>query len=240
VTEIGPDAQFERSSLAELAATRGAIAALRAARAGRGRWSCGSRARRAAADGSLETLSAADSDERVPALRVTEALRRARADRPPPASGAARGLVHKHRNLRRPRPKPAPASAEPRRKPPEQKAESEREPEAASEDTDLIAEPPSRCPRCLACGSSSRPHSRSAQAARTRRSTALPACVCSRAVLVARLVRAGADLERAAALRRRAARAISTLLAAVGGDLHAPAGRWSSACAGASAPPSHS
>ena len=90
VVQIGPDSRLARADLAELASAHDASAALRVDAAARTMqlWIAPTPDGR---DGGVETLSAADPDERVPALRVTEALR-ARgliAPRPPSPHASA-------------------------------------------------------------------------------------------------------------------------------------------------------
>jgi hypothetical protein len=143
VTEVGPDAQLERAPLAELASARGVIAALRV-RAADGTIELWIARAPGAADGSLETLAAADADERVPALRVTEALR-------------ARGLSAARPRAAPPReepvaPKPQPEAQKPE---PEPRAEPEAEVEIADtparedEEVEDLALEPETPPRPL-------------------------------------------------------------------------------------------
>jgi hypothetical protein len=117
VVEVGPDAQLERASLSELASTRAASAALRV-HAEAGTMELWIARAPGAADGSLETLSAADADERIPALRVTEALR-------------ARGLIAPRLRAAPQHEEAAPAPKPPAEEPkPEPEAKREPKPEA--------------------------------------------------------------------------------------------------------------
>jgi hypothetical protein len=121
VAEVGPDAQLERTSLAELASARAVIAALRV-RAAEGTIELWIARAPGAADGSLETLAAADADERVPALRVTEALR-------------ARGLIAAKSRAAPPREEPAAPKPQPAAQKPEPESQAKPEPEAEAANT---------------------------------------------------------------------------------------------------------
>lgn len=144
VTEIGPDAQLERAALSDLASSRAVIAALRV-RVEAGTMELWIARAPGAADGSLETLSAADADERVPALRVTEALR-ARgliAPRPRPAPAREEPPAAPKPPAEEPKPRPTPEETKPRE--PEAEAPSPaREPEDEAEEIELEPESPPR------------------------------------------------------------------------------------------------